>query len=455
VVERHVAAFGKALDDNINSIKAELKPRYVRAGVRVVGEHPSAAGARKLAAYYDDLVQEIALDVRVDGDATVGHTRPFGAFVALRYTEAVGRESGGFSKYLQNQQNAGYFFNPYGSGAVNYREDFEKQVREKFDQSFEIVSITFHEEKVQARGYGRPGWRETPYAYLVLKAKDGSVDRIPSLQLDLDFADKHGQVVLPVVSQVQLIDARPETVPSRPVKKIELVQVVDERELGKGALSLETKATARGLLPELKDLLDLSVPGFKVGKIDDKGLAISKMDAEADEVAPVAERNWLVALEAVPGQHASTFHFPISKIPDALVTYKRYADADLVEVKPELALAGLALGPRNLWGWVLTGTALLFVCGAGFWWWGKQRASRLVEAPSAYVMPGHITPFTVLNLLLRMRDDQKLAFDSSQRAELNEAITGLQKHFFSRPSTERNGQPDLEEVARQWVSRAA
>src|SRR6185436_14122363 len=225
--------------------------RYLRAGIRVVGDHESAEEARKLATYYDDLLQEIALDVRVDGDATVGHEKPFGVFVALRHSEALGRESGGFAKYLQNQQNQNNFYNPYGTPPVNYRDDFEKQVKEKLGEGFEIVSVTFHEDKVQPRGYGRPGWRETPYAYLLLKAKDASVDRIPPLQLDIDFFDRRGQAILPVVSQVQLIDARPESVAHRPVAKVELLQILDERDFKKGQLTLEVKATGRGLLPEL------------------------------------------------------------------------------------------------------------------------------------------------------------------------------------------------------------
>ena len=135
------------------------------------------------------------MDVHVDGDATVGHSKPFGVFVSLQHTDSLGRESGGFGKYLQNQQGMNYGYNPYGTPPVNYREDFEKQVREKFGENFEILPVTFHDDKVQPRGYGRPGWRETPYAYLLLKAKDGAVDRLPALQLDLDFFDKRDQVV--------------------------------------------------------------------------------------------------------------------------------------------------------------------------------------------------------------------------------------------------------------------
>src|SRR5262249_53580426 len=140
------------------------------------------------------------------------------------------------------------------------------------------------------------GWRETPYAYLLLKAKDGAVDRIPVLQLDLDFFDRRGQVVLPIASQVQLIDARPSQAGLRPLKNVELLEVLDDRDLAKGLLTLEFKASAHGLLPELNELIDLAVPGFKVAKNEDKGLSITKMDAESDEVAPISERNWVVNL---------------------------------------------------------------------------------------------------------------------------------------------------------------
>ena len=36
-----------------------------------------------------------------------------------------------------------------------YRDELEKQIREKLSEGFEVVSLTFHDEKVQSRGYGR------------------------------------------------------------------------------------------------------------------------------------------------------------------------------------------------------------------------------------------------------------------------------------------------------------
>jgi len=455
VVEHHIAAFGKGLSDSINTLKPELKPRYLRAGIRIVGNHESAAEARKLATYYDDLLQEVTLDVHVDGDATVGHTKPFGVFVALRHTDALGRESGGFGKYLQNQQGMNYGYNPYGTPPVNYREDFEKQVREKFAETFEILSVTFHDDKVQPRGYGRAGWRETPYAYLLLKAKDGAVDRLPALQLDLDFFDKRGQVVLPVTSQVQMIDARPESIAARPVKKIEVLQILDAREAAKGTLGLEIKATGHGLLPELKDLLELNIPGFKVDRVDDKPVVISKMDAEGDEVAPVSERNSILNL-VVDSAVAppATFHFPKAKLIGAEMSYKNYSDADLVDVKPELALTGLSLRPGNSWKWIEAGLMLIIVAAILFWWLRRQKSGVVAEIPATYVFPSEITPFTVLNLLQRMKSDDKLRFNADQRRELGEAIQNLQQYFFARPTDFRNGGQDLEQVARRWLSCA-
>jgi len=451
--ERHLAAFGKALSESANTLRPELKPRYLRAGIRIVSDHESATEARKLATYYDDLLQEITLDVQVDGDTTVGHTKPFGVFVALRHSEALGRESGGFGKYLQNQQNQNNFYNPYGTPPVNYRDDFEKQVKEKLGDGFEIVSVTFHEDKVQPRGYGRPGWRETPYAYLLLKARDASVDRIPPLQLDIDFFDRRGQVVLPVVSLVQLIDARPASVAPRPVAKVELLQILDERDFKKGQLTLEVKATGRGLLPELKDLLDVTFPGLKLDKIDDKGLTIAKMDTEGDQVAPVAERNWLINLRAdQSGEVPTTFNFPKAKTDGVELVYKRYADADLADVKPSVALSGIPLKPANIWKWIWPGVIAL--TAAGLWLWSRKRkvATAVTETP-VYSIPGHITPFTVLNLLRRMNEDQRLTLTAEQRRELAGTIEDLQKRFFSR-ATQADAAPGLEQIARQWLAFA-
>ena len=88
-----------------------------------------------------------------------------------------------------------------------------------------MQSITFHDNKIQSRTIGQPGWRETPLAYVLLKAKDASVDRIPELKMDLDFYDSLGPALLPVSTASQVIDARPEKASARPVDKLTLTQI--------------------------------------------------------------------------------------------------------------------------------------------------------------------------------------------------------------------------------------
>jgi len=450
--EKHLTAFGKSLSDSATSLKPELKPRYLRSGLRVIAQHESAAEARKLIGYYDDLLNEILLDVRVDGDAVVGHQRPFGLFVHLRHSAALSRESGGFTKYLQNQQGNQYYFNPYGQQPVNYRDDFEKRIRETLTKGFEVVSVTFHDDKVQPRGVDKPGWRETPLAYVLLKAKDAAVDRVPPLAMDLDFYDTKGQVVLPVESQVVLIDARPEAPPERPVSNIEVTQILDERDLKKGKMTLEIKATAKGLVPDLKSLFDAEFAGFKVDKTADNGLAVTKMDAEGDRVLPVCERVWLLNLSVTESDRApDAFRFPKSKAPDLAVTYKRYADADLAEVKAELALAGVPLKPRSIWKVVvaacLAAVALLVILIRL-----ARRAPVAAVQVAVYAMPAQLTPFTVLNLLRRMSADEKLPLPQDRRQELVNTIGELEKQFFDRNGHETP--PDLREVAQHWLALA-
>jgi hypothetical protein len=104
----------------------------------------------------------------------------------------------------------------------------------------DVKSITFLDEKVQSRGYGRPGWRETPLAYLLIQAKDASVDQLRA-HMDLDFMDQRGKVALPA-SQITcwthvsgLTRVRSPTWKSRKL---------DDREIAEG-MTLEVRRAAR------------------------------------------------------------------------------------------------------------------------------------------------------------------------------------------------------------------
>lgn len=449
---RHLELFAQAINESLNTIRGELKPRYVRAALRITGSIAAAEDIAELARYYDDLLGEIALDVRIDGDARIGHTRPFGVFVSLRHTTDVERESGGFARYLQSQ-NQPYYAVRYGPQR-NAREAFETQLREKLGDTFEIKVITFGDEKVQSRGFGRDGWRQTPIAYLLLQAKDGAVDRLPSFHFDLDFQDRRGQVVLPVESSIVLLDARPERGAPRPVAEVAITQILDDREAALGRLTLDIRATARGLLPDLSDLLEVSVAGFTFVKTNDPGVVISKLDTESDDLAALSERSWVFELRPTGrGAGPAVFRFPAAATPEVELTYKRYADADLVEVAPEVAVAGLRLRPDRIWLW------LLLVCGAGSVIAAgairRRRTLRTGAATvSAYTMPAPVTPFATLSLLRRIHGDDRLALETVQREELGRTIRTLEQDLFARPMG-GGSQADLTVLLEAWLAKAS
>jgi hypothetical protein len=123
-------------------------------------------------------MDEVQLRLEVDGPTRVGFSQPFGVFVSLEHTRQLARESGGFSKYLQNlnAQTRAYYMPTAGQKAINYRDDFSKNIHAALDETFEIASITFHDANVKGVELPREGWQQTPLAYVVLRAKDEVIE---------------------------------------------------------------------------------------------------------------------------------------------------------------------------------------------------------------------------------------------------------------------------------------
>src|SRR5439155_24966734 len=57
--ERHMSKFANAIFTRLSQVKPSIKFRYLKAGIDIVGDHPQAYEARKVFAYYKDLVTEI------------------------------------------------------------------------------------------------------------------------------------------------------------------------------------------------------------------------------------------------------------------------------------------------------------------------------------------------------------------------------------------------------------
>ena len=355
--ERHMSKFANAIFTRLTQVKPSIKFRYLKAGIEIVGEHPQAYEARKVFAYYKDLVNEIQLETKVDGPDLVGHEQPFGLFVNLRHTREIERESGGFGRYLQNQNNTGsYYSYNFGRPLENYRDKFQDAAKQALEEHFEVMSVTFQDEKVNSRATSDYGWRVTPYAYLLLKARGPKVDKVPPLRLDLDFMDTSGYVVLPVESPTIPVDASPPKGAIRPFEKLQLTQTLDERQAAQGKLIVEIKAAARGLVPDLDQLVSLDQPGFEREKVDDQGISVTKFDQESPATVIDSERTWLVTYHAAPGQAKppSLFRFASAKVDDAEQIFQRYVDADLAKVGAEFALEE-RYEQRYAWLWWLGG----------------------------------------------------------------------------------------------------
>ncbi|HAA68135.1 MAG TPA: hypothetical protein DCE55_03240 [Planctomycetaceae bacterium] len=451
--KRHLALFANTLFTRMSAAKPAIKFRYVRNGLEIVGQHKQASEARKIYDYYNDLVTEIKLEAKIDGSDIVGHSEPFGVFVELRHTREIERESGGFGRYLQNQQNGNSFYYNYGRPLANYRDKFEEGVRQALEEHFEVLSVTFQHEDVNSRARADEyGWRVTPYAYLLLQARGPEADTLPGLQLNLDFLDTSGYVIIPIASTAVPLDASPKQGKPRPLEQLSITQTLDERQADEGKLILELKAVGKGLVPQFEDLVDLDPEGFMVTNLQDQGLSVSEFDSESrGSSLIVSERTWMITLAATTDaeNRPQAFSFAQAKTDDAKVVYQRFADADLVSVEKTVALEqnyGQS-GYRWYFGATIIGASLLVIAGSLVMFMKKRDVH---SAEPSIAMPSEVNAFTVLGLLKQIRE--KHTADSAPGRELANAIANLEVEFFSKQGSSPS---DLEALARSWIQRTA
>ena len=451
--EKHRAKFANLLFTRLSAVKPAIKFRYLKAGFAIVGDHEQAAEAKKVFDYYKDLVNEIKLETAIDGSAVVGHEQPFGVFVFLRHTREIERESGGFGRYLQNQNSANLMFvYNYGRPTADYRDRFQSAATEALKEHFDVLSVTFETDKVHSRAAKEYGWRITPYAYLLLKARGPQVDKLPPLRIDLDFLDTSGYAILPVESPALPLDAKPAHGEPYPFRKLQITQILDERQAAQGKLMLEIKATAVGLVPDLDQILTLAPDGFDIVKTDDQGVSVSKFDPDSEDIAIASERTWLVTLRAHAGraQPPPTFRFGQAKVEEATMLYQRYADADLAAVEAEVPLEQQYGGRTLHWLWWASGAAIALLLLALMAFLLLRRPN--VRAVSRWKIPDPLTPFTVISLLTRIHREDGLT--ERQREEIRQSISRLERHFFADEAN-GDGQLDLKAVAEGWLKKLA
>ena len=447
--ERHMAKFANSLFTRMSAVNPAVKFRYLRTGFEIVGDHKQAHEAKKVMDYYKDLVTEIKLETVIDGNDKVGQ-QPFGIFVNLRHTREIERESGGFSRYLQNQNNQRYSYN-YGRPTENYRDKFQEAAEEALDEHFEVLSVTFQAEDVHSRATEEYGWRVTPYAYILMKSRGPEVDTIPSLRLDLDFLDTSGYAIIPVETPLVPVDCSAERGDARPIQNLTITQTLDERQSDEGKLILEIKATGQGLVPDLSRLLDLAPKGFEILETNDEGISISRFDPEADETVVVSERHLMVTMRGKDGLTKLPDEFQFgSSVPDGVeMTYQRYVDADLKAVEQVISLEEQYGEVSYAWIW-LTASFGVVVLGVLIYLVVRRPDQARQSGSSRFVVPETINPFTVLGLLKQI--DFNDGLDMTQKQELAQSINRLEQYYF----IDSNGdEPELTDIAKTWIKRAS
>jgi len=442
--ERHQGMFANLLFTRMSGVRPQIKYRYLQAGFEIVGDDPRAEEAKKIWDYYQDLVRELKLEAVVDGDTAVG-TEPFGVRVDIVHSQEIERESNGFQKYATNQNNQRAPYN-YGRPLENYRDKFHDGVIASLQENFEILSVTFNSENMESVRDEDPEWRRTPYAYLLLQARGPQIDRIPSMQLDFDFLDTSGFMILPVGTSPVAIDAS--AAPGvRPFGEIQVNQLLDERKLDEGKVTLEIKAKCTGLVPDLDEFLALETPGFRVAKRDDQGAAVMRFADDGERVE--SERVWLLSLEPEgEGRQPGNFRFAAPIRDGVTAVYQRYDDADLETVDAEVALRRRLVADAPWWAWLLLGLA---VVGYLLWFFFAPSGHATVEERDNVLrMPQHVTPFTVLALLQAIAGRRD--FGDAQRAELEGDIRRIEAAHFGRGDA---SDLDLEKIAQGWLRRAS
>ncbi len=477
----HISMFAKIVNDRLadekDPLHEDLKYRYLASAMVITKDDPFTLGVQKKVAYLDELLSEVRLQTRVDGPNTVGRDQDFGILVSIVHTEAMGRAAK-FGQYLTNDPDADLIKPKKASPLVKKmraaqgpRDELELNITTALAPFFDIKSITFATPDEKPRPSAQAGWEETVLAYLHVRAKDASVDKIPPVQLELKFVDLSGPVTIPAESAETAIKVATENVAARPAGKIEISQTLDTRQLTiNGALTLEIKATASGLVPELEQLLDVSAPSIAIKHINpNTGLQVTELNTWADQVAPRSERVWTISLDgdAVRAANAPLeFRFPPPKAKDTEVIYQTYADMNLTTLpQPVIQIAARPLAPgeiaaspaRNPYQWAIGALGGVVILIGGLIAFSNRRKGEKecpLRARDIFQMPGDVDGFAVVALLRRMCASPLMKLKESQQKELQTDLQRVERACFGA-SDSAMSEADLRGVASKWLRFAS
>ena len=460
------------LNDAGNPLHEDLKYRYLASTLVVTKDDPFSLGLKKRSDYLDELLGEIRVQTRVDGPNVVGVGQEFGVIVSVVHTEAMGRVAR-FGQYLSNDVSAVAARTKRrgpqvakGPEPQGPRDELEQKLTEGLSPFFDIRSITFAAPDVKPRPTARPGWEETTLAYVLVRAKDASVDKIPPVQMELRFIDLSGPVTIPAASAETLLKVSAGKAAPRPAEKIEVTQTLDTRQFAiNGSLSLEVAATASGLVPELADLLDLA-PLAGVAKVRQvtaiDPLMVKELNTWGDRVAPRTERRWSIALDGDAiraADKATDVPFPTVKAANTTTVWRTYQDIDpVVLTKASVLLDRVKVAPGA--GYVppaaedhstyfYLGLAAVTAFVAWLVFRKRDTGPRPPRARDVFKLPATIDGFSVVAMLRKLGASPLVKFTAAQQAELKADIERVQAGCFGGATT--LSADDLKSLAEKWL----
>ena len=460
------------LNDTNNPLHEDLKYRYLASTLVVTKDDPFSLGLKKRSDYLDELLSEIRVETRVDGPNTVGVSQEFGIILSVVHTEAMGRVAR-FGQYLSNDAiaiaAASKRRGPQvakGSEPIGPRDEFEKKLTEGLSPFFDIRSITFAAPDVKSRPTARPGWEETTLAYILVRAKDASVDKIPPVQMELRFIDLSGPVTIPATSAETLLKVASGKPTPRPADKVEVTQTLDTRSFAiNGSLSLEVAATASGLVPELDDLLDLA-PLAAVAKVRQvtaiDPLMVKELNTWGEKVAPRTERRWSITVDGDAiraADKATDVPFPTVKGANTTTVWRTYQDIDPVVLSKASVLLdrvkvaqGAGYVPpvaEDYSTYLYIGLAAVTAFVVWLTLRKRDTGPRPPRARDVFKLPATVDGFSVVALLRKLGTSPLVKFTAAQNAELQQDIERVQTGCFGGTTTLSTA--DLKTVAEKWL----
>lgn len=478
VAFRHLSDFASDVSEAVMRSDPEVKPRLVKHALRIIGDHPAGASLRAMDELYRDLVkEEIRLRLTVDGPDRIGTGRPFGVLVSLRFTNAVDRETGGFAKYLQNNVwgRVGRDFRE-----INYRDRFQKEIETSLGKGFAIESVGFFDPFMPARGVveqEQGGWLEKPMAYVVLSRKEGAVDRIPPVTMDMQFDDQSGPVTLALPSNPVPVATGADHA-ARPSLDTKVEQVIDVRNARSGdkggVITMEVRIRGKGVVPDLRDALDgidTAIGGYEIGEkgIETRPILVMQEGTtatdrfffsrpeppkggypEPDDTGMYRldiERSWLVTYTPTAGGLANVFKVPTLKAGvTATAEARHFTDMDLVPVE------GGVVPVQHRWttgGLVALSVGAVALAGVATWVL-RRRGKATAPTTGSTLIPDRVTPLSVVTALRLLRETRR-DLDSATLKALTEEITSLERVHFGPGAAA--SQAALEVVLERWRGR--